>query len=175
MDIKQLTSIIADKYKISIIFLAVIFSIVVGVSFFSAPKMTQTTSHYPPHTPTKEVFSSPPLHEQPLSTSSNNNDQPLRNPFGPPAASIAPQSSQAVNTMKQNATNNNNFSLKDTSPKLTGIVNSNDSYVAIIEYNGRSHYVKADDIVGSYKTVKITLQEALLSGPNGELILQLGR
>ncbi len=60
-------------------------------------------------------------------------------------------------------------------PVLTGIMEDSKTQVAIIRYKGVSRSYRIGQTVGQYQLIRITGKTVIVSDPQGERVLQLGR
>lgn len=66
-------------------------------------------------------------------------------------------------------------SLQPIKPVLSGILFSGGSKLAIFEYHGNSEMVGPGAALGQYSVVSITDSQVILAGPEGQLVMNIGR
>lgn len=59
--------------------------------------------------------------------------------------------------------------------RLTGIAGAEGSYVAIIQMGNKSQPYAVNELVGPYRLIAINENSAILKGPDGQKVIQLGR
>lgn len=59
--------------------------------------------------------------------------------------------------------------------RLTGVAGADGSYVAIIQMGNKSQPYAVNETVGPYRVIAINENSAVLNGPEGQKVIQLGR
>lgn len=59
--------------------------------------------------------------------------------------------------------------------RLTGVAGADGSYVAIIQMGNKSQPYAVNETVGPYRVIAINENSAILQGPGGQKVIQLGR
>lgn len=64
---------------------------------------------------------------------------------------------------------------REAPPVLTGIAGNGRQRIALVRYGGKTQPYAINESIGSYKLVAVSENSATVSGPEGNLILVLGR
>nr|WP_092074287.1 hypothetical protein [Dendrosporobacter quercicolus]NSL49191.1 hypothetical protein [Dendrosporobacter quercicolus DSM 1736]SDM87115.1 hypothetical protein SAMN04488502_10866 [Dendrosporobacter quercicolus] len=95
----------------------------------------------------------------------------LKDPFAVPAAYQRP--TLPVNTARQPAAGLQ--TAETVPPVLTGVVSGNSKRLAILEYQSASRAYQAGEQVGPFLLAAVSDHSVILTGPDGNLTLTLGR
>lgn len=103
----------------------------------------------------------------------------LKDPFAVPAAyqkstlPVRNAAGQPVNTARQPAAGPQ--TPETVPPVLTGVVSGNSKRLAILEYQSASRAYQAGEQVGPFLLAAVSDHSVILTGPDGNLTLTLGR
>lgn len=120
---------------------------------------------------------------QPIMPSGYQSEKVTRNPFALPADIIvkndktAPQSTASAGNQlhNQQTINLETKPAKKNMPdlRLSGLIISQDMQLAVIQADGKSKSYQINDSVGGYQIVDIDQDSVVLSGPDGQKVLNL--
>lgn len=106
-------------------------------------------------------------------------DTRMRDPFAAPKK--AQEKIEKTKVKKEPESSNSSYTRKNPvtmsgkTPVLTGIIGSENRFIAIIEYDGESKQCLQGSVVGVYSVRAIDEFRVILNGPNGDVVLTVGR